>query len=208
MYILMAGVMIIMPGVDFILVTKNTLSHGTKAGHSTILGIVTGLTIWTLVAILGLATIVAQSTVLFSLIKYLGTAYLIFIGIKSFKSKGNLSVELENPENRTSSTSSFTNQYKTSFLQGFLSDVLNPKTVIVYMTLMPQFIDTSRNVYFQLSMLGAILIFGTILWFLCVVHILNHIRVWFKKPKFQSIFNKVTGIMLVSLAMKLAFEKS
>lgn len=206
MYILITLMMVMLPGVDFILVTKNTLAHGTKAGQFTTLGIALGLTIWTLVAVLGLGVIVAQSIILFTMIKYLGAAYLIFIGIKSFKSRNICCIGENNSEYEIEANILPLRQYKAFFLQGFLSDFLNPKTVIVYMTLMPQFIDTHQNVNSQLIMLAGILIFEAILWFLIVVHILQYIRTWFKRPKVQNTFNKVTGIMLVSLAIKLAFE--
>lgn len=207
MYILITAMMVMLPGVDFILVTKNTVSLGTKAGQFTTLGIAAGLSIWTIVAVLGLAAIVAQSIVLFNLIKYLGVAYLIFLGIKSFKAKSTFSIEMNDSENNVEPKKLSIGHYKTCFLQGFLSDVLNPKTVVVYMTLMPQFINTHQNVLLQLVILGGILILEAILWFLIVVHILKYIRIWFKKPKVQNIYNKATGTMLVSLAVKLALEK-
>lgn len=206
MYILIAAMMVIVPGVDTILVTKNTLTLGIRAGQFTTFGIVAGLSIWTIVAVLGLAAIVAQSIVLFTTIKYLGAAYLIFLGIKSFIAKNTFSFEMNNSKNNEVRNPSI-GQYKRCFLQGFLSDALNPKTVIVYITLMPQFINPHQNVYLQLVILGSILILAAILWFLIVVHILNYIRIWFSKKKVQNIFNKVTGIMLVSIAVKLALEK-
>jgi RhtB (resistance to homoserine/threonine) family protein len=206
MYILIAAMMVIVPGVDFILVTKNTVSLGTRAGQFTILGVATGLIIWTIVAILGLATIFSQSVVLFNLIKYLGAAYLLILGIKSLKHKNTVSIEIDHSQNNAEANNRSSGQYKSCFWQGFLSNVLNPKTVVVYITLMPQFIHTNQNVLLQLVILGAILIFIAILWFLIVVHVLNFIRIWFKKPKVQSMFNKVTGVMLVSLAVKLALE--
>jgi RhtB (resistance to homoserine/threonine) family protein len=206
MYILIAAMMVIAPGVDTILVTKNTLSLGTRAGQFTTLGIAAGLSIWTIVAVLGLAAVVAQSIVLFTTIKYLGAAYLIFLGIKSFMAKNTFSFKMNISENNKVKNPCI-GQYKKCFLQGFLSDALNPKTVIVYITLMPQFINPHHNVYLQLVILGAILIFAAILWFFIVVHILDYIRVWFSKKHVQNIFNKVTGIMLVSLAVKLALEK-
>lgn len=72
------------------------------------------------------------------------------------------------------------------------------------MTIMPQFINTDKNVYLQLIILGVILISEAILWFLILVYILKYIRSWFKEAKVQNIFNKVAGAMLVSLAIKLA----
>lgn len=94
MYILISLMMVIVPGVDFILVTKNTVSHGTRAGHFTTLGIVLALSIWTIVAVLGLSAIVAKSIVLFNIIKYLGVAYLVFLGIKSIRNKSTYSIEI------------------------------------------------------------------------------------------------------------------
>jgi Putative threonine efflux protein len=196
--------MVIVPGVDFILVTKNTVSSGTRAGQFTTLGIASALSIWTIVAVLGLSAIVAKSIVLFNIIKYLGVAYLVFLGIKSIRNKSTFSIEIDDSENNKEWSKSSINQYKTYFFQGFLSDFLNPKTVIVYMTLMPQFINTDKNVYLQLIILGLILIVEAILWFLILVYILKYIRSWFKEAKVQNIFNKVAGTMLVSLAIKLA----
>ncbi|WP_211285176.1 LysE family transporter [Sporomusa acidovorans] len=207
MYILIAAVMVIAPGVDTILVTKNTLSLGTRAGQYTTLGIAAGLSIWTIVAVLGLAAIVAHSIVLFTTIKYLGVGYLVFLGIKSFMAKNTFSFEMDSSENNEVMTPSI-RQYKKCFLQGFLSDALNPKTVIVYITLMPQFINPNYNVNLQLVTLGAILIFTAILWFLILVHILDYVRIWLNKKKVQNIFNKVTGIILVLLAVKLALESN
>lgn len=202
MYILITLMMVIVPGVDFILVTKNTVSHGTKAGHFTTLGIATALSFWTIIAVLGLAAIVAQSIVLFNVIKYLGAGYLVFLGIKSVRNRSTFSIENDNVVNTESKL--LKGKYKTYFIQGFLSDFLNPKTIIVYMTLMPQFINVNKNVYLQLTILGGILVAEAILWFLILVYILRYVRVWFKEAKVQSIFNKVTGTMLVSLAIKLA----
>jgi len=207
MYILIAAMMVIAPGVDTILVTKNTLSLGTRAGQYTTLGIASGLSVWTIVAVLGLAAIVAHSIVLFTTIKYLGIGYLVFLGLKFFMDKNTFSFEMNYSEHNEVMNSPIS-QYKKCFLQGFLSDALNPKTVIVYITLMPQFIDPHHDVNLQLAILGGILIFIAILWFLILVYILDYIRIWFNRKKVQNIFNKVTGIMLVLLAAKLALESN
>lgn len=128
----------------------------------------------------------------------------MFLGIKSIRNKSTFSIEIDDSENIKEWSKLSINQYKAYFFQGFLSDFLNPKTVIVYVTLMPQFINTDKNVYLQLIILGGILIAEAILWFLILVYILKYIRSWFKEAKVQNIFNKVAGTMLVSLAIKLA----
>lgn len=86
-YISIAAMIVIIPGADTMLLVKNTLSYGPKAGRYTVLGMAMGLSFWTLIAILGLSVVIAKSVVLFSIIKYLGAAYLIYLGIKSFYKK-------------------------------------------------------------------------------------------------------------------------
>ena len=76
--------LVIIPGADTMLLMKNTLRYGTIAGRYTVLGMAAGLSFWTLVAVLGLAIVIAQSVVLFNTIKYAGAAYLVYLGIKSF----------------------------------------------------------------------------------------------------------------------------
>src|SRR4051794_7388735 len=92
-YILMALMMSMLPGTDTVLIMKNTLNHGAKAGRYTILGMATGLAFWTIIAVLGLSVVIAQSVVLFNVIKYLGAAYLFYIGVKTFFSKNTFSIE-------------------------------------------------------------------------------------------------------------------
>lgn len=86
-YILMALMMSIIPGTDTVLIMKNTIAHGPKAGRFTILGMATGLTFWTFIAVLGLSVVISQSVFLFNTIKYVGAAYLLYLGIRSFFSK-------------------------------------------------------------------------------------------------------------------------
>lgn len=92
-YIPIAAMMVIIPGADTMLVMKNTLRYGPKAGRYNILGLATGLSFWTVIAILGLSVVIAKSVILFTTIKYLGAAYLIYLGVKSFFAKSMFSLD-------------------------------------------------------------------------------------------------------------------
>ncbi|WP_213810829.1 LysE family translocator [Jeotgalicoccus sp. WY2] len=83
-YILVVSVLTIMPGADSMIVMKNTMVYQKSAGRMTVLGILAGHFLWIVVSILGLAVIITNSPALFNIIKYLGAAYLIYIGVKSF----------------------------------------------------------------------------------------------------------------------------
>ncbi|MFD3197657.1 LysE family transporter [Bacillus sp. LR_5] len=200
-YIPIAAMMVIIPGADTMLVMKNTLRYGPKAGRYNILGLATGLSFWTVIAILGLSVVIAKSVILFTTIKYLGAAYLIYLGVKSFFAKSMFSLDdmQSQAKNMASSPKRY---YKTSFMQGSLSNILNPKTVLVYVTIMPQFINLNGNINQQLIILASILTLLAVLWFLFLVYIIDYAKKWMKNSKFQKEFQKITGIMLVGFGIK------
>ncbi|MCF6409739.1 homoserine/threonine efflux transporter [Pseudalkalibacillus salsuginis] len=200
-YISIAAMMVIIPGADTMLLVKNTLSYGPKAGRFTVLGTVTGLSFWTLIAILGLSVIIAKSVILFSTIKYLGAAYLVYLGIKSIFTKSIFSIE-EIQEQANTPTKSSNRHYKDSFMQALLSNILNPKTVLVYITIMPQFINLNGNVNQQLIVLALILTLLAGFWFLILVYLIDYAKKWLKNSKFQKAFQKSTGLILVGFGIK------
>ncbi|MFT8322581.1 MAG: LysE family transporter [Bacillus sp. (in: firmicutes)] len=201
-FILMAVMMSMLPGTDTVLIMKNTLKHGAKAGRFTILGMATGLTFWTIIAVFGLALVIAQSVLLFNTIKYLGAAYLFYLGVRSFFTKSTLSLEDVQGDNQCAANKLAYQHCKEAYLQGVISNMLNPKTILVYITFMPQFIDLNENINQQLIGLGLILTLIAVTWFLIVVYLLNHVKKWLKKPGFQTKFQKSTGIMLIGFGVK------
>ncbi|KOS68728.1 membrane protein [Lysinibacillus contaminans] len=203
-YVLMALMMSMLPGTDTVLIMKNTLSHGAKAGRFTILGMATGLTFWTVIAVFGLSVVIAQSLFLFNAIKYLGAAYLFYLGVRAFFTKSTFSLEAVQVENPHSIDKNAHHHYKESYLQGAISNILNPKTILVYITFMPQFIDLNGNINQQLLVLGFILTIIAVGWFMILVYLIDHMKKWLKNPKFQTIFQKSTGVMLIGFGVKTA----
>lgn len=203
-FMIIATLIVVVPGVDFLLVAKNTLNFGKNAGHSTTFGIIIALCIWTLLAVFGLATIVANSIVLFTMIKYLGAVYLIWLGIQALLARKSTMAELLTKDNVIDIPAK---TYTHCFTQGVVTDLLNPKTLLLYVTLMPQFINTDDAVTPQLLVLAGMLIGISIVWLVVVVYILDIIRTWFLRPTVQAVFNKMTGLILISLGVKLAFER-
>lgn len=200
-YISIAAMMVVIPGADTMLLVKNTLSYGPRAGRYTVLGMATGLSFWTLIAILGLSVVIAKSVILYSTIKYIGAAYLIYLGIKSFFAKSVFSIEEIQTQANTPINSS-NRHNKESFMQALLSNVLNPKTVLVYITVMPQFIDLSENVNQQLIVLASILTLIAVLWFLTLVYVIDYAKKWLNNSKFQKVFQKSSGLILVGFGIK------
>lgn len=209
MFTAVALMIVMVPGVDSLLVLKNTMVHGKKAGYFTMMGIIFALCIWTVLAVFGLATIVSKSMLLFNIIKYGGAAYLVWLGIQSWRSKAQY---IEFQEQEIAATTIASNESKNStfncMTQGITTDLLNPKTLLLYVTLMPQFIDPSENVNMQLVLLAFILVILSIIWLTIVILIIHVIRKWFMKPTVQAAFNKTTGVVLILIGVRIATEKA
>lgn len=150
LFILTALLIIMMPGPGFALVTKNTISHGRNGGIKTVLGTVSGMMIHTIMATLGLSAILMKFAMLFTLIKYAGAFYLIYLAVKSIKSafskqeKVSGSVEINSKDIGTVK----------SFRQGFTTAILNPKTAVFFLSFLPQFIVSNQSHFFQFLLLG------------------------------------------------------
>jgi RhtB (resistance to homoserine/threonine) family protein len=189
----------ITPGADTVLVTKNTLVKGKGVGFKTVCGVCVGIAIHIVIAVLGLSAIIANSVLLFKFIKYAGAAFLILIGILTlFSKKSNLTSDITTSEKTPKGS---------YFLQGMFSNVFNPKAIIFFVSFLPQFIVPNEHTLFQMVIIGATPILITLLWLFFYVNLINYIRVWFNKPLFLSTFQRLTGFILITLGMKLAFEK-
>lgn len=204
MFTAVALMIVMVPGVDSLLVLKNTMIHGKKAGFFTMVGIVLALFVWTTLAVLGLATIIAKSMVVFMIIKYAGAAYLVYLGVQSWRAKAqNMMLQ----EKATPKGKPIKNVSISCMTQGITTDLLNPKTLLLYVTLMPQFIQPDFNVNSQLILLAGILILLSIVWLGIVIMIINGVRKWFMKPTVQVAFNKITSVLLVGIGVRIATEK-
>ncbi len=135
--------LIILPGPDTAIMTKNTLTGGKQGGFKTMLGICCALSIHTLTAIAGLSAIIAKSALLFSVFKYIGAVYLIYLGIKSLWT-------LRNQE-KTETVVESKYKNKSSFKQGFLTNLLNPKIAVFFLNLPTPVFKSWKSYYYTFS---------------------------------------------------------
>ena len=192
--------LIILPGPDTAIMTKNTLTVGKQGGFKTMIGICCALSIHTLTAIVGLSAIIAKSALLFSIFKYIGAVYLIYLGIKSLWT-------LRNQE-ATETVVKIKYKNTSSFKQGFLTNLLNPKIAVFFLTFLPQFVNPGSHTFMPFLILGMIYIVLTIVWYLFYIYLLNQISSFMKKPKTQKVIEGITGTILIGFGIKLALEKA
>jgi RhtB (resistance to homoserine/threonine) family protein len=203
LFIIMSILLIILPGPDTAIATKNTLSIGRMGGVKTIVGTCFALLIHTFAAVVGLSAIIVKSAFLFSIFKYIGALYLIYLGIKSL---WGLRKKDQEEILETNTKSKYGN--KSCFKQGFLTNLLNPKVAVFFLTFLPQFVETDRNTFIPFLLMGITYAVLTAVWFIFYVFLLNKISSFMKKPKTQKIIEGITGTILIGFGIKLALEKA
>jgi len=191
--------MSISPGADFVMVTKNSLFQNRKAGIYSAVGI--SLAIWIHVAysIAGLAVVISNSVLLFSFIKYLGAAYLIYIGWKSFQA--NTALDLTKKNNRKPLSN------LAAFKMGIITNALNPKTTLFFLSIFTQVVNPDTPLLLQL-LYGAIISLAHLIWFCMVAVFITH-------PSWLGLFNryknkieKGVGLLLIGFGLKVAFSSN
>ncbi|GLS92063.1 lysine transporter LysE [Psychromonas marina] len=189
--------MSISPGADFVMVTKNSLFHDRKAGLYSALGI--SLAIWMHVtySIAGLAIVIANSPLLFSLIKYLGGAYLVYMGWKTFQSGSDIRIEQGDDKPTLSNFSAF----KT----GVITNALNPKTTIFFLSIFTQVITPDTPILIQL-LYGAIISIAHLLWFSLVAICVTHPLSLTLFNRYKVTIERVIGVVLIGFGLKVAFS--
>jgi threonine/homoserine/homoserine lactone efflux protein len=189
----------ITPGADMLYVATRSTAQGMKAGIVSALGISAGCIVHLIAAVAGLSAIIAGSAIAFSMIKYAGAVYLAWLGYRSFFSKQNI-FKLGEDTGKKSLLS--------IFRQGVLTNVLNPKVALFFLAFLPQFIQPAKgNAQWQILLLGAWFnISGTIVNILVAV-LFGKMGNWLAgKEWFIRWQNKITGILLVALGIKVALS--
>src|SRR5207249_5538614 len=130
-----AAVLLVIPGPAVTYVVSRSIGHGRAAGLVSVLGIVTGTLCHVVAAALGISALLASSAVAFQFVKYLGAAYLVYLGIKTLRRKDEQLVEAATGETKLIRL----------YGQGLLVNVLNPKTGLFFLAFLPQFVEPSRG---------------------------------------------------------------
>ena len=188
------------PGPDMLYTAARSLSQGTKAGILSALGIFSGCLVHTTAAVFGLSKIIQESVFLFSIIKYAGAAYLIFLGMRSFFRK---------PKTQSNIVKLEPISYKKIYFQGVITNVLNPKVAIFFLSFLPQFIDPqSLFLKEQIAFLGLWFdVQGTLILVL-VALVTGYFQMMLQKNKaFWNWQEKITGLILVALGIKMLFTR-
>lgn len=190
---------VVSPGPDFAMTVKNSLSYGRKIGILTGVGMGLGIGVHVVYSLVGIGLIISQSIILFTIIKFLGAAYLIYIGIQALRSKP----AHESDYQIKAEEKNISNLRAVGI--GFLTNVLNPKATLFFLSLFTQVINPNTPIFIQ-SLYGIEMMIVTALWFSVVAIFFSHHLFRTRIVAFKHYVERALGVVLVGLGIKVAFS--
>lgn len=186
------------PGPDFILITRNSLKYSRVSGIYSALGLGLGIMVHVTYCLVGIGYLISKSILLFNIIKFIGAAYIFYIGVKSLVTKvSHIRLQKTNKESHISN--------KTAIKMGFITNVTNPKATLFFLALFSQVINPfTPNVIKVIY--GVEMSMATFLWFAFVAYIFTHKVIKSRVEKIQFWAERLMGIILILLALKLVFS--
>ncbi len=194
-------VVVVTPGVDMALVTKNALRHGRPAAIASALGVNAGVAVWTVAAAFGVAAVVQASAVAFTAVKFAGAAFLAYLGLQALRSGRGRGRTTGAP--RPAQLLS----RRDAFRQGLVSNALNPKIAVFFTSLLPQFVGGGDRSLVDLLLLGGVFNLIGIVWLTTYAVVAARGRGLLQRPRIQAALDYVSGIVLVGLGVRIALER-
>ncbi len=197
-----SGVLLnITPGPDMLYIIGRSTAQDGRAGAAAALGVGAGCLVHVTAAALGLSAVLAASATAFTLLKFIGAAYLVYVGFSLIRSSGALHPTVRPPALAPVAL-------RTVFVQGFLTNVLNPKVALFFLAFLPQFIDAdAANKPLAFLFLGAVFNLNGTLWNLFVAWSAARLGAGFERSRLAAWFTRCIGAFFVYLGIRLAFDR-
>jgi len=205
-FALAATLLILAPGPDFMLVMRNTVRGGRRNGWVTACGTLSGLTVWALAAALGLSALLRVSHVAYDVLRLCGAAYLIWLGVTSLASFRRKGTGRARPATGVAAPGQTPSRPGRAYLNGMLSNLLNPKISVFFMAFLPAFVPAGASASRFSLVLGAWFIAETGLWLAVVAWLADRGVRWLRRPAVQRWLERITGIVLIGFGLRLATE--
>jgi RhtB (resistance to homoserine/threonine) family protein len=198
-----SAVVIVVPGPDTAIVTKNALLHGRRAALGTAAGVNIGLSVWTLACAFGVASVIEASDTAFTALKLIGAAYLIWLGVQALRAarRGGSHATQRDLDQRRSLSG------RGGFRQGLLSDLANPKIGAFFTSVLPQFAGSGHAVLVPFLVLGGLFVLMTVVWLCAYALVAVKASKFLRRPRVSAAIDRVTGVVLIGFGARIALER-
>jgi threonine/homoserine/homoserine lactone efflux protein len=198
--VLVLALLTVVPGPDVAVVTRAALASGRSAAARATLGIVTGCLVWGLLTVAGLAAVLAASATAYTVVKFVGAGYLIFLGLQTlWRTRRGSAVPAAAAESGSSGGRPFRN--------GLLTNLLNPKIAVFYTTFLPQFIGPHDPVLATSLLLASIHAGLSLIWLSAYASVVARAGDVLRRGRARRALDAVSGFVLVGLGVRLALER-
>jgi len=204
-----ASILIVMlPGPDTLVVVRNLLRGGRSRATTTAVGVLCGLAVWVAAACLGLSALLKASHTAYDVLRYVGGAYLLFIGIQALRSRLGAHDEAPNVEGSVVVRSRYGPLLGSGFVAGMATDLLNPKVGVFFVTFLPAFVPAHESVGAVTLLLGAIFIVETLLYFALLIRAGDRVVGWMRNPRTRQRMDRGAGLVFIGFGLRLATESA
>ena len=196
-FTLAAGLLVLLPGPDTVVILRSIVRGDRRRGVATVLGIQTGLLLWITVTVLGLAALLRATEVAYTVLRIVGAAYLVWLGAQSLLARG---ARLDARQAGHSPLGG------TGYWAGLLSNVLNPKVGVFFVTFLPAFVPSGAAAVPTLLLFGAVFIALNLAYQLPLVLLAERVTRLVSRSRVRRAMDVVTGTVLVGFGIRLATE--
>jgi threonine/homoserine/homoserine lactone efflux protein len=217
-------IIIVVPGVDFALLTRLVVRYGRSAGFTALGGLVVGGTVHATLASLGLSVLLLNSPALYTALRIAGALYLLYLGAmalwatvprrtKALVPAGGGPAEgvAEAGTTATGDTSDAGDDRddrdtirRRAFGMGITSNLLNPKVIVFYVSFVPQFVEPGSGAAARTAFLAATFITLAVLWWILYILLIDRLNPWLTRPRVRVAIERLTGLVFILFAAKLA----
>ncbi|MET8468830.1 LysE family translocator [Streptomyces sp. NPDC006422] len=190
------------PGPDFALVSRFAALRGRLAGLGAATGVAAGMAVNTIAAVAGVGAALTASPAVFRAVTLAGAAYLCYLGVRSLLAARTVD---DGGRQDTDADQGAGSVRRAAFRQGLITNVLNPKSIVFLVALLPQFL-TDRSTWADKSVLGAVTVLMVLVWFCAVSLAVGAFQAVFRRPSARRALNAVTGLVLIALAVVIALS--
>ena len=196
-----AALIVLLPGPDTLVVLRNLIRGGRRTALLTVVGVLSGLTVWVGAAAFGLAAVLHASEDAYTALRITGACYLLWLGVQTLRTRSNpelLTFEAAPPRRRLLGT---------GYVAGLATDLLNPKVGVFFVTFLPGFVPSGTSVGSASLTFGAIFVVETALYFAFLLFLAGRITTWMRDTKIRRQLDWATGTVLIGFGVRLAVEQ-
>ncbi|HEX4654680.1 MAG TPA: LysE family translocator [Mycobacteriales bacterium] len=193
---------VLLPGPDTLVVVRNLLRGGRRRAAATVVGVLSGLVIWVAAASLGLSAVLRASHTGYDVLRYVGGAYLIYVGIQSLRSRA----ALTDGGGDVHEMRRYGPLLGSGYFAGLATDLLNPKVGVFFVTFLPAFVPRGADVGATTLALGAVFVVETLLYFIALIGVADRVVSWMTDARTRRRLDRGAGLVFIGFGLRLATE--